>query len=69
MRLRAERKNHDWSYDFVFDQIEHGRALTPMSQHRDTPLMSGDINEECKGHKAGIVGRSFDMDRYRRDLP
>jgi transposase InsO family protein len=27
MKLRAERKNHVWSYDFVFDQLETGRAL------------------------------------------
>lgn len=26
-RLRAEGKNHVWSYDFVFDQLESGRAL------------------------------------------
>jgi transposase InsO family protein len=26
-RLRAERKNHVWSYDFVFDQLESGRQL------------------------------------------
>jgi transposase InsO family protein len=26
-RLRAERVNHVWSYDFVFDQTEDGRRL------------------------------------------
>ena len=26
-RLRAERANHVWSYDFVFDQTEDGRRL------------------------------------------
>ena len=26
-RLRAERINHVWSYDFVWDQTEHGRQL------------------------------------------
>jgi transposase InsO family protein len=27
VRLRAERPNHVWSYDFVFDETEDGRAL------------------------------------------
>jgi hypothetical protein len=27
VKLRAERKNHVWRYDFVFDQLENGRAL------------------------------------------
>ena len=26
-RLRAERLNHVWSYDFVFDQTKDGRRL------------------------------------------
>ena len=26
-RLKAERINHVWSYDFVFDQTENGKRL------------------------------------------
>jgi len=32
----------------------------------DPSLIWGDINEGSKGHKTGILGRSFDMDGYRR---
>ncbi len=27
IRLQAERKNHVWTYDFVFDRTHNGRAL------------------------------------------
>jgi transposase InsO family protein len=26
-RLKAERRNHVWSYDFIFDQTSDGRRL------------------------------------------
>jgi len=30
-RRRAERRNHVWSYDFIFDRTEEGRALKILS--------------------------------------
>ncbi len=30
IRLRPERPNHVWSWDFVFDRTDHGRTLKLM---------------------------------------
>ena len=53
-RLRAERPNHVWAFDFQFDQIADGRALKLLNI----------VDEFTRG--AGDAGRAQHRRRHRR---
>jgi len=49
IRLRPERKNHVWAYDFVFDRTHNGRALKMLTV----------VDEYTRESLAVEVGRRF----------
>jgi len=51
-RLRAERPNHVWAFDFQFDQTADGRALKLLNI----------VDEFTRESLAMLVGRSIDAD-------
>jgi putative transposase len=52
-RLRAERRNHVWAFDFQFDQTADGRALKLLNV----------VDEFTRESLAMLVERSIDADR------
>ena len=54
IRLRPERKNHVWSYDFVFDRTSDGRSLKMLN-------IIDEYTRECLAIKVGRQLRSQDV--------
>jgi len=67
-RLRAERVNHVWSYDFVFDQSEDGRRLKwlPICDEFSRELVALEVERRME---AGDVIRILDAAVTERGGP
>lgn len=61
VRLRPERKNHVWSYDFVFDRTSDGRSLKMLN-------IIDEYTRECLAIKVGRQLRSQDVIECLGDL-
>jgi len=61
VRLRPERKNHVWSYDFVFDRTNDGRSLKMLN-------IIDEYTRECLAIKVGRQLRSQDVIECLGDL-
>jgi putative transposase len=74
-RLAAERRNHVWSYDFVFDQTEDGRRLKwlPICDEFSRELVALEVERRMEARdvirilEAAVVERGGPPDFIRSD--